>query len=283
MNVGRWIVYFLGRTKLLNYINLSTVLACGNARYIIPIRKGIGLSHCAGHERWLIELLKLLKPYLLNDKAFVDVGVNVGQTLLIVKSVFPDVPYIGFEPNTVCIAYTRHLIKVNNIVNTDLYAVGLSDEIRSTHLNFYYSNPDDSSASVINEFRPDKVTARREISLAKGDDLSVWNTKRAGIIKIDVEGAELEVIKGMRTVISTDRPCIICEVLPAYSSENQFRVTRQNALMDILDEMKYNLYHVSELGSVRLIDRFRIDQDINTSNYLFVPSEKDLIQQPEEV
>jgi hypothetical protein len=60
-------------------------------------------------ELWMIDLLKIVLP--IGNKSFVDVGINVAQTLLKLKSVSPEINYIGFEPNPVYTNYGAKLIK----------------------------------------------------------------------------------------------------------------------------------------------------------------------------
>ena len=42
--------------------------------------------------------------------AYLDIGVNIGQTLMKLKSVNPKIEYIGFEPNATCVHYVNKLI-----------------------------------------------------------------------------------------------------------------------------------------------------------------------------
>ena len=49
----------------------------------------------------MIDILKIVLP--IENKKFIDVGVNIGQTLLKLKSVSSEIDYIGFEPNPICV------------------------------------------------------------------------------------------------------------------------------------------------------------------------------------
>jgi len=48
-------------------------------------------------------------------------------------------------------------------------------------------------------------------------------TEKWPILKIDVEGAELDVIQGLTTWIIDYKPFILMEILPVYTQENAFR------------------------------------------------------------
>jgi FkbM family methyltransferase len=56
---------------------------------------------------------------------FVDVGMNLGQTLLAAKAIDPARHYIGFEPNPHCFAYCEQLTQLNQLPNVSLVPIGL--------------------------------------------------------------------------------------------------------------------------------------------------------------
>lgn len=70
---------------------------------------------------------KVLQTLLkIDSRDFIDVGVNIGQTLLNVRSIDKDRNYIGFEPNPTCINYVMELIKINDFKNTTLIPFGIA-------------------------------------------------------------------------------------------------------------------------------------------------------------
>jgi FkbM family methyltransferase len=75
-------------------------------------------------EPWMTDVLRALLPLL--PGRFIDVGVNLGQTLAKLKVLEPGRPYMGFEPNPHCLGYVRHLIRANRFSGVDLIPVGLS-------------------------------------------------------------------------------------------------------------------------------------------------------------
>src|SRR5688500_694915 len=181
MHVNQEVVHFFHRMKMLKYLDLVTEARFPNRSCKIPIYRGIGYSHCLGYEGWLMKVIPELEVFLHNNRSFIDVGVNVGQTLLLLKSVYHEVRYIGFEPNLLCVEYTKKLIALNNIENTTLFPCGLSDETREGDLNFYHRNADDASASLLAGFRTEEVTRRSKISLIRANDLKEWTIIRPGI------------------------------------------------------------------------------------------------------
>jgi len=71
--------------------------------------------------------------------------------------------------------------------------------------------------------------------------------KRADVIKIDVEGAEVKVLRGMERIMERGKAKIICEVHP-----KQIACLGDNIaeIMDILNNYEYKTYLIRENGRV---------------------------------
>jgi len=244
----------------------------------IPIIKNIGWNNIFEKEPWMTELLAVLLP--LNPGIFVDVGVNIGQTLLKLKSIDQNMEYFGFEVNPSCIAYLKELIRVNLFLYTNLMPFGLSDKTGVTKLQFYYQSEVDVTASIISDYRPnDKVVKSEYVISSRLDELDLFFKKYIGIIKIDVEGSELEVLSGAKETISTHRPSLIIEILPAYSEANVNRINRQKQIESLFNDLNYNIFMIEKdnnnhfKGFTRLYS-FRVNGNISQCDYLLVPEEK---------
>lgn len=234
---------------------------------------GVG---CKVSETWLVDLL----ARILEEKkgAFLDVGVNVGQTLIKVKALDPERPYIGFEPNPVCVFYVNELIKHNRMRNCTICPVGLSAEDAILHLNFFTDNPTDGSASLVENFRPN-VYSRALVPVFRFESVEgLLDIGDVGVVKIDVEGAELDVIKSLLGVIRHDRPIIFLEVLPVYSDDNVSRKSKQEEMERIFFEASYRIYRVQKTaengyGGLEQLETIGIHSNLNQCDYMIVPDE----------
>lgn len=267
-----YLVKILYRLRILKYLNLVCKINLNNIKFRIPIIGEIGYSNLHMSEPWMFSVLKIIIP--IKNNLFIDVGTNIGQTLLKLKSASFDVNYIGFEPNPSCVFYMEKLIELNQFNNVDLYPVGISTEIGLASLNQYSISNFDSSASIIEGFRPNqKVVKKINIPLFDFKKLNLDNIN-ISILKIDVEGAELEVINSFKEKIRNDKPFILIEILPAYNQENVFRIERQNQILDLLNEIGYNFYQVIKenetLHGFKNIREIEIHSDLNLCEYVFV-------------
>ena len=146
----------LNKIGLLHRINIFPKLQIKKKSIIIPVINKIGYNNLFLSEMWMIRLLESVLP--LAKGSFVDIGVNLGQSLIKLRSLDQKRQYIGFEPNPSCVFYVEKLIKVNSFENTLVIPVGLSDKTDVLHLNLYSENNSvDSSGSIIKDFRDQKV------------------------------------------------------------------------------------------------------------------------------
>ena len=227
----------------------------------------------------MIEILqKLLRS---QGGAFLDVGVNLGQTLVKVKALDAQRDYVGLEPNPSCVFYVSELIKENHFERCMVLPVGLYTRDCILPLLMFAKGQVDSAASVIQHFRAEQqIVSRRFVPVFSFESLEEQVGRRSiGICKIDVEGAELEVVNSLIQVIGRDRPIIVLEVLPVYSSENRFRMDRQAKLEKLFEEADFRLFRINKTtgggyAGLQGIDHIGIHSDLRQCDYLVVPVEK---------
>ncbi len=241
----------------------------------IPLVAGL---QCEVTEPWMIDLLALLLPE--REGTFLDVGINLGQTLIKVKAIAPQRQYVGFEPNPNCTFYVNKLIKANQWADCTLLPIGLFTEDTVLPLECIDAGIADSAASLISNFRPDHIIQQRLlVPVFRFETIAhLLPSDRVGWLKIDVEGAELEVVKSLAGVMERDRPMILLEVLPVYQAANQARQARQEALEAIFKAASYSLFRVrktalGDYDGLRWIEQIGIHGDLSQCDYLVVPDE----------
>ena len=107
--------------SLLTKINFKTTRVLNGNRISIPIINGKKVS--VSGEKWMSGILREL--FQFTDGTFYDVGINLGQTLIKVKTLDPRRNYVGFEPSPSCIFYLRRLINSNHWDQILIVPVGL--------------------------------------------------------------------------------------------------------------------------------------------------------------
>jgi FkbM family methyltransferase len=142
------------------------------------------------------EHLKIIKKFT-EINTFIDVGANRGQFSLLVNSLFPKKNILAFEPIKSEYLIYKKIFK--NIENVKCFNVGLGNKTEMKKL--YLTKSKDSSSF----FKPSKIqnSLFRNINIvsteiAKIERLSSFlpSLKKPIFLKIDVQGYELEVLKG---------------------------------------------------------------------------------------
>jgi FkbM family methyltransferase len=213
---------------------------------------------------------------------FLDVGANVGQTLFKILALDSTRPYLGFEPQVSCCFLIQQFVEDNRLKDHTILPVGLSDKNHSLKLfvrDAYY----DTAASMVEGFRPDSFyVSHRYVCVRKGDEvISELGAQDLCAIKIDVEGAELEVVEGLSNTLKQKRPVIIFEVLNHFlvgtgrqldESTIRFRESRVQKVEAILRNLGYEIFNI--LPGKRLKKLLRIEPpasaDLSLTNYLAV-------------
>ena len=271
------IAYLLKRFSLLKSLNIQLKAEFAGQNYTIPLLNSIGYRNLVFNtEPWMKELItKILKR---KNGAFLDIGANIGQTLMKLRSV-STVPYIGFEPNPESVVYLERLIKANNLPACTVCPVGLSNQNRL--LTLYTSFAGSPYATVIKGYNAHhKVNKTRVVAVFRGDDIipTVLPGKEIAIVKIDVEGAELEVIEGLQTVLRVFRPYVIIEIVPVKRPDEPDKESRQqriDRLLALVEGFNYLIFDIDETrNTYEPVLQLEMGKD-GSDNYVFVPAESE--------
>jgi FkbM family methyltransferase len=150
---------------------------------------------------------RILKKAMSNSTCAVDVGCHKGEIMDLFVKFAPEGYHFGFEP--IPDFYQALIIKYTGSKVT-IYDYALGDSAGSTSFNYVKSNPAYSGIKKRKYDRPEEEDIEIQVKIKRMDEL-IPADKRIGVIKIDVEGAELGVLKGAEKIIARDKPLIIFE------------------------------------------------------------------------
>jgi FkbM family methyltransferase len=266
----------LRKFKLIEHLNINATMNSNNKKIKIPILGGVGFGNLYQSEPWMMNIIGKLK--IKKNSIFIDVGVNIGQTLIKFKTMNIDADYLGFEPNPICISYLDSLIQANNWNNVKIIPVGIDQRPGVVFLNKYHNDKTDSSASIIENFRENVDPTHKSIVAVLGVENIVDSllNKRVSIIKIDVEGAESRVIKSFFQIISEHRPYLLVEILPVYNNKNIERLQNQLDIELILKSLDYKIYRIQKnqnnnFHKLEEISSFGIHDRLDWCDYILAP------------
>jgi len=242
------------------------------ARLVVPLSVpgGVQLAYMSG--RLDYDLLRRLLPAC--PGSFIDVGANVGLTLCWLKLLEPDRAWIGFEPSPTACTCIREVIRLNDFHNARLIEAGLSD--RAGRFTLHAASGTDSSATMLEVARTAEQDHAHEVDVLDGAALSDSELRdKVGIVKIDVEGMELEVVRGLRAVLKRDRPLLLLEILPVPDdgTERAKKLrARQGELLAELRDLDYRL--AQSVGGVPRDVQSPSNEAGAAYDYLAIPAER---------
>lgn len=181
-----------------------------------------------------IEPREKLYNLVKNGSTIIDVGTNIGETLLNFARINTKGRNIGFEPVPHLYEKAKTNIGLNKYKNIELINQGLSSDAET--LSFQQPGKNNSGGIFLTK---DGKDAAHSVQVVRLDDFAKQNgLENVSLIKIDVEGFEMNVLKGALEVLHNFKPTLFVEI------DDSFLV-RQNsssaAVFDLLVSQGYKL------------------------------------------
>ena len=167
----------------------------------------------------------LLSGMCVRGETFLDVGAHIGSVLADVLAHHANTPVIAIEAVP---AKAAHIQK--RFPSVTLHSCAVGDAEGTVQFYVDVKRPGYSSLSR-GENESDVVAI--DVQMRRIDDL-IPTSRKVGVMKIDVEGAELQALRGARGMLERDKPAICFE-----STELNDDVA---ALFDLLGSYGYDLF-----------------------------------------
>ena len=154
---------------------------------------------------------EVVRDSLAPGGVFYDVGANVGFFALVAaRLVGPDGAAYAFEPLPHVAAEARANAERNGLANVEVLEVAASDREGTASL-VVTGHPGGATLSAADA--GDDAVGSVEVRTVRLDDLVAAGAIRPpDVVKIDVEGVELEVVDGLRRTLAEHRPVLVCEL-----------------------------------------------------------------------
>lgn len=172
----------------------------------------------------------LIQRLLSAQDTFVDVGAHIGYFTLIAAKHAGQV--IAFEPGPETFARLQRNLQLNPALASRVttYPYALSSQTGMSTMHYAPSDPGASS------LLPVEFTTTQAVSVQVETLDHMLTDHHPRFIKIDVEGAELDVLQGGRAVLERDRPVLLCELFEPW--QNRFGRTCQD-ISSYLEQLGY--------------------------------------------
>ncbi|MFH1154556.1 MAG: FkbM family methyltransferase [Pseudomonadota bacterium] len=177
------------------------------------------------------------KKFIKSGDIVYDIGANIGFFTMIAAMLVEKTGYIyAFEPVTGNVENILKNIKLNNFLNITVIDRAVSS---STGKEDFYLTKNYGGHTLSSVACPPDVIAKIIIETVSIDELiAEKKIMPPDIIKIDVEGAEIDVLKGMVNTLKQYRPTVIYEIDDRTLSKLQ---NKQEDIKDFLYSFGYEI------------------------------------------
>ncbi len=179
-----------------------------------------------------------------------DIGANIGWTALRLAGIAREGRVIGFEPDPMNFDQCHSNVERNDLKNIQVYPLALGDRAGSASMEV--RTPSNRGG---NRISPAGTEPGKMVEVMRLDDfLSAHPLDRVDLIKMDVEGFELHVLRGAEKTLRQFKPSLFIEV-----DDNNLRDQGDSAplLVRFLEQLGYvNILHAESSQPVSSLMNF---------------------------
>ena len=212
------------------------------------------------------EVLNLIERVLKPGDVFLDIGANIGYFSLLAASRESKCKVIAFEPAGNIYEQLRANISLNHLTNITTLNAAAGE--KSEEKELFLSSADNLGMSSLKQ--PGNFSGKTEMVkvVAIDDWLKNSGLTKIDLVKIDVEGGELAVLKGMKETLSKLKPLLIIEINPETLAMFNLKAAD---LFKYLDEMNFGAFEFSVDSGLLQHHQGDVTQ---TRNYVFIHPDK---------
>lgn len=229
--------------KKYNYeyiLNSENIYTIHNFKMYVPpsTTDGIFIS-LRTKNMWESDVTKslLYKYNELDINTFIDIGANIGYYSLLFSK--KNIKTYSFEPNKYNYDILAKNIALNNITCCNMYNFGLGETEQK--LVFHYRTEKSGHGTFNTDIiKKQNLKLSETVDVKKLDSIDIIGDKIA--VKLDVEGFELSVLKGMNQLLESNRIKVLCIEI----SRKFYGKIREQEILHLLKKYFTKLYIVQK-------------------------------------
>jgi FkbM family methyltransferase len=213
--------------------------------------------------------LKFVEEFLQSGMTVLDIGAHHGlYTLLASRRVGKTGQVIAFEPSPRERELLEQHLRINRCSNVRVESAALGSAAGRAEL-FVVEGGEDGCNSLRNPVVAEKTNLVEVKVLALDDWLEQHGSPRVDFMKLDVEGGELEVLRGADRLLNQHlRPVVFAEIQDVRTEPWGYRA-REIAL-----ELDMHGYRLFEITKTLKLQATPVDLAAYDGNYVACPEEK---------
>lgn len=172
----------------------------------------------------------------LSEPIIFDIGANIGTFTTWMARAFPKGKIYSFEPQRSVFQMLSGNAAINNLYNVYTHNIALGKENKKIEFeepNYFHKN-DYGTFSLIENIISEKTKNKIVVEIKTLDSfLEYFNIPKVHLLKIDVEGMDLDVLIGGVNTIKKNLPVIFIE-----HSDNRKSILKE--IQDFLNKFEYS-------------------------------------------
>ena len=185
------------------------------------------------NQRYDKQTKRIMQIVLEDESTFIDVGSHKGEVLELALKISKKGKHFAFEP----IPYLFHKLNDKYGTKCEVLNYGLSDQKKQSSFQHVTTNPAYSGIKM-RTYPKDEQVETIQIQLDTLDN-QLKQHDRVDMIKIDVEGAELEVLRGAKKIIEKFHPIIVFE--HGLGASDHYNTSPED-ILNFFDDHQYQLF-----------------------------------------
>jgi len=209
---------------------------------------------------WEPNLLQLMSSFISDNSVMLDIGANVGAISIPLAKKHPFSEFHCFEPHPDIFSDLKFNLAINKLKNVVPVQKIVCDR-ETENISFFAQQIGSSDNLGLSSLRPN-------IDLGEYNEIKMSGTsidvhchsfdKTVSVIKIDVQGAELDVLASAREVLKNHKPAIFFEFEEEYYDTEDKAAAARHKLVELFSEFSYVLHAI--VGNERYLPKLNFNR-----------------------
>ena len=189
-------------------------------------------------------VINLMIEKINTSRCFVDVGANLGYYTILASKLMPDGIVYAFEMDEYNYNLLNKNLNINRCKNINIYHAAVTDSsgVINYKNNLRRPNP---TIGLSTDSSKNKFGRLKSVQAVSLDDFFKEKKFIPEVIKIDVEGAEMKVLKGMQNILENNNVQLFLEIHPI-GLKVKFQSSTNEVISNLIDK-GYSIFEIKNM------------------------------------